>query len=38
MLRGFDDENQVIQYLGSDENPVGRGKNEAALVIESKNC
>ena len=30
------DESQVIQYLSSDENPVGRGKNEAALVIESK--
>jgi len=29
------DQSEVIQYLSSDENPVGRGKNEAALVIES---
>ncbi len=29
------DQNEVIQYLSSDENPVGKGKNDAALVIES---
>ena len=29
------DQSEVIQYLSSDENPVGRGKNDAALVIES---
>lgn len=29
------DQEEVIQYLSSDENPVGRGKNDAALVIES---
>lgn len=29
------DREEVIQYLSSDENPVGRGKNDAALVIES---
>ncbi|MAH98682.1 MAG: hypothetical protein CMA12_04975 [Euryarchaeota archaeon] len=29
------DNSEVIQYLSSDENPVGKGKNDAALVIES---
>ena len=29
------DQDEVIQYLSSDENPVGKGKNDAALVIES---
>ena len=29
------DSSEVIQYLSSDENPVGKGKNDAALVIES---
>ena len=29
------DQNEVIQYLNSDDNPVGKGKNDAALVIES---
>ncbi len=29
------DTSEVIQYLSSDENPVGKGKNDAALVIES---
>ena len=29
------DTTEVIQYLSSDENPVGKGKNDAALVIES---
>ena len=29
------DNREVIQYLSSDENPVGKGKNDAALVIES---
>ena len=29
------DQSEVIQYLSSDENPVGKGKNDAALVIES---
>lgn len=29
------DHSEVIQYLSSDENPVGKGKNDAALVIES---
>ena len=29
------DQSEVIQYLNSDDNPVGKGKNDAALVIES---
>ena len=29
------DNREVIQYLSSDENPVGKGKSDAALVIES---
>ena len=29
------DQHEVIQYLNSDDNPVGKGKNDAALVIES---
>jgi len=29
------DNSQVIQYLNTEDNPVGRGRNDAALVIES---
>ncbi len=29
------DKKQVIQYLNTEDNPVGRGRNDAALVIES---
>ena len=29
------DRKQVIQYLNTEDNPVGRGRNDAALVIES---
>ena len=31
------DSSEVIQYLKTEENPVGRGKNDAALVVESSN-
>ena len=31
------DSSEVIQYLNVEENPVGRGKNDAALVVESSN-
>tara|TARA_B100000085_G_scaffold49367_2_gene42671 strand:- start:4214 stop:5584 length:1371 start_codon:yes stop_codon:yes gene_type:complete len=31
----LEDNKQVIQYLNAEDNPVGRGRNDAALVIES---
>ena len=29
------DQSEVIQYLNIEDNPVGRGKEDAALIIES---
>ena len=31
------DSSEVIQYLKTEENPVGRGKNDVALVVQSSN-
>ena len=30
------DSSESIQYLHMEENPVGRGKNDAALIVESE--
>ena len=30
------DSSETIQYLNMEENPVGRGKNDAALIVESE--